>query len=144
MLASSLVGSWKSQHYHFTMPQACTPSILWLFIAGLLWLRTPEVFVFGHRLEIVFHCWIALRSSLKLLLPLPVLWGSSEMKSSSFGNDLMLWRARKSTGLGNNTCMWLQECCRQVEAEVLSKSRKKHHQTTYKKYYFQDHYIPYS
>ena len=29
------------------------------------------------------------------------------------------------TGLGNNSCMWLRECCRQVEAEVASNSRNK-------------------
>ena len=29
----------------------------------------------------------------------------------------------------NNTCMWLQEFCGQVEAEVVSNSRNKIHQT---------------
>ena len=29
-------------------------------------------------------------------------------------------------------CTWLRECCRQVEAEVISNSRNKLHQTTYK------------
>ena len=33
------------------------------------------------------------------------------------------------SGPENNT--WLQECCRQVEAEVVSNSRNKLHQTTY-------------
>ena len=28
--------------------------------------------------------------------------------------------------------MWLRECCRQVEAEVISNQRDKLHQTTYK------------
>ena len=36
----------------------------------------------------------------------------------------------------NNTCTWLQECCRQVEAGVLSYSRKKLHKPFTYKYYF--------
>ena len=44
-----------------------------------------------------------------------------------------------STGPGNNTCTWLRECCRQVEAEVVSNSRNQLHQTTYK-YYFRAQY----
>ena len=36
--------------------------------------------------------------------------------------------------------MWLQECCRQVEAEVVSNSRNKLCQTT-NKYHFRDLYI---
>ena len=43
------------------------------------------------------------------------------------------------TGPENDTCMWLREWCRQVEAEVISYSWKKLHQTTYK-YYFQAQY----
>ena len=31
---------------------------------------------------------------------------------------------------------WLRECCRQVEAEVISNSRNKLHQTTYKEIFF--------
>ena len=45
----------------------------------------------------------------------------------------------KTTGPRNNTCAWLRECCRQVEAEVTSNSRNKLHQTTYK-YYFRAQY----
>ena len=44
------------------------------------------------------------------------------------------------TGPGNNTCTWLQECCRLVEAEVVSNSRMQPHQTTYK-YYFRAQYM---
>ena len=40
----------------------------------------------------------------------------------------------------NNTCMWLQEFCGQVEAEVVSNSRNKLNQTTYK-YFFQALYV---
>ena len=36
--------------------------------------------------------------------------------------------------------MWLRKCCRQVEAEVVSNSRNKLHQTT-NKYHFRDLYI---
>ena len=35
----------------------------------------------------------------------------------------------KSTGPVNNTCKWLRECCRQVDAEVVSNSRNQLHQT---------------
>ena len=31
--------------------------------------------------------------------------------------------------------MWLRECCKQVEAEVISNSRNKLHQTTYKDFF---------
>ena len=44
------------------------------------------------------------------------------------------------TGPGNNTCTWLREYCRQVEAEVISNSRNQLHQTMYK-YYFRAHYM---
>ena len=33
--------------------------------------------------------------------------------------------ARYALGLGYNTCMWLRECCSQVEAEVIGYSRNK-------------------
>ena len=39
-------------------------------------------------------------------------------------------------------CVWLRECCRQVEAEVVSNSRNKLCQTTCK-YYFQAQYVPF-
>ena len=39
------------------------------------------------------------------------------------------------TGLGNNTCTWLRECFRQLEAEVGGNGRNKLHQTVYK-YHF--------
>ena len=39
------------------------------------------------------------------------------------------------TGLGNNTCTWFRECCKQAEAEVVSNSRNKLHQTMYKCYF---------
>ena len=45
-----------------------------------------------------------------------------------------------STGPGNNTCTWLRECCRQVEAEVVRNSRNQLHQTKYK-YYFRAQYM---
>ena len=37
-----------------------------------------------------------------------------------------------TTGPGNNACTWLRECCREVEAEVISSSRNQPLQTTYK------------
>ena len=36
------------------------------------------------------------------------------------------------TELRKFLCMWLRECCRQVEAEVISNSRNNIHHTTYK------------
>ena len=30
------------------------------------------------------------------------------------------WLQWKNTGPGNNTCMWLRECCRQGEAELIN------------------------
>ena len=36
-----------------------------------------------------------------------------------------------TTELRKSLCTWLRECCRQVEAEVISNSRNKLHQTTY-------------
>ena len=41
--------------------------------------------------------------------------------------------------LGPEIITWLRECCRQVEAEVVSNSRNQFHQTTYK-YYFRAQY----
>ena len=42
-------------------------------------------------------------------------------------NDFVLSKISLSTGPRNNTCTWLQECCRQVEAEVVSNSRNQLH-----------------
>ena len=44
------------------------------------------------------------------------------------GRDYLL----QCTGVGNNTCMWLRECRRPVEAEVVSYTRNKLHGTTCK------------
>ena len=40
------------------------------------------------------------------------------------------------SGLENNACMWLQECCRHVEVEEVGYSRSKIHQTTYKHHFW--------
>ena len=70
------------------------------------------------------------------------------------GCELWLWTKRQSINLitrslrykrqntrpGNNTCTWLRECCRQVEAEVVSNSKNQLHQTTYK-YFFRAQYF---
>ena len=39
------------------------------------------------------------------------------------------------TALRKSLCTWLRECCRQVEAELISNSRNKLHQTTYKDFF---------
>ena len=43
-----------------------------------------------------------------------------------------LSRSRHSTGRPLLACTWFRECSRQVEAEVVSNSRKQLHQTTYR------------
>ena len=39
------------------------------------------------------------------------------------------------TELRKSLCTWLRECCRQVKAEVVSNSRNKIYQTTYKDFF---------
>ena len=48
---------------------------------------------------------------------------------------MKVWPLRYSTDLRKSLCMWLRECRRQVEAEVVSNSRNKLHQTTYKDFF---------
>ena len=69
--------------------------------------------------------------------PLRVLVGLDE--------SFVLWQIDRvstvfnCTGPGKNNFMWLRECCRQVEAKVVSNSRNQLHQTTHK-YYFRAQY----
>ena len=69
-------------------------------------------------------------------------------RNASSGNSVLHvlhmsaeWDTQRTfTGPGNNTCTLLRECCKQVEAERVSNSSIKLHQTMFK-YYFWAQYI---
>ena len=71
-----------------------------------------------------------------ILLEILNLWRDEKWDNTDFsGGSWYLWIILGSTELRKSLCTWLRECYRQVEAEVVSNSRNKLHQTTYKDFF---------